>query len=297
MIGASFVLSTFSIAGCDLAEAQWGVGVQSKFLAVGSLVAWAEPGVGAVATQALINPQYGPDGLALLRAGLSADETLQRLTTADSLCERRQVGIVDAHGRAATHTGSGCQPWAGGRTGNSYAAQGNMLVSEETVDAMASTYETTAGEPLADRLLAAIAAGQSAGGDRRGQQSAALLVVEQRGGYGGLTDVLVDLRVDDHEQPIEELARLYDLHRLYFDRTPADQWVAVDDELAAEMRQRLATVGYGGDLAVAFERWAGAENLENRFDGMERIDPVVLAHLRARTVISMRAANLRLRCP
>ena len=256
--------------------------VQSKFLAVGSLVAWAEADVGAIATQALINPEYGPDGLGLLRSGCLASEALKRLTAADALSERRQAGIVDADGGSASHTGSGCQPFAGGRTGRSYAAQGNMLVSEATVEAMALTFERSVGEPLAERLLAAIAAAQAAGGDRRGQQSAALLVVERRGGYGGLTDTVVDLRVDDHDRPIQELARLYDLHRMYFGKTAAAEWLTVDGQLAAELRERLAAAGYAGDLGTAFERWAGAENLENRLDGIERIDPVVLAHLRAR---------------
>jgi len=259
------------------------VAVQSKFLAVGSLVAWAEADVGAIATQALINPEYGPDGLALLRSGCSASEALKRLTAADALPERRQAGIVDAHGGSASHTGSGCQPFAGGRTGSSHAAQGNMLVSETTVEAMASTFERSSGDALAERLLAAIAAAQAAGGDRRGQQSAALLVVERRGGYGGLTDTVVDLRVDDHDRPIQELARLYELHRMYFGMTPADEWLLVDGQLAAELRDRLAGAGYAGELATAFERWAGTENLENRFDGIERIDPVLLAHLRVRT--------------
>jgi uncharacterized Ntn-hydrolase superfamily protein len=275
--------STYSIAACDLDRGQWGVGVQSKFLAVGSLVAWAEAGVGAVATQALINPEYGPEGLALLRSGCSASEALQRLIAGDALSERRQAGVVDADGSSASHTGAGCQPFAGGRTGRSYAAQGNMLVSETTLEAMASTFERAADAPLAERLLAAIAAAQAAGGDRRGQQSAALLVVERRGGYGGLTDTIVDLRVDDHDRPIQELARLYELHRMYFGKTPADQWLTVDGQLATELRDRLAAAGYAGELATAFERWAGTENLENRFDGIERIDPVVLEHLRART--------------
>ena len=257
--------------------------MQSKFLAVGSLVAWAEPDVGAVATQALVNPAYGPDGLQLLRSGLSAQETLSRLTEADGGHDRRQAGVVDAGGRSATYTGSGCQAWAGGRTGPSYAAQGNMLVSEATVDGLASTFETSAGAPLAERLLSALRAAQAAGGDRRGQQSSALLVVERGAGYGGLSDVVVDLRVDDHARPVEELARLYELHQMYFGATPDAEWIRVDARLSREMRGRLAAAGYEGDLAVAFERWAGAENLENRSHGIERVDPVVLEHLRAGT--------------
>ena len=277
------VVATYSIAACDLAAEQWGVAAQSKFLAVGSLVPWAQPHVGAVATQALVNPEYGPQGLDLLRTGLSADETVRRLTEADPGRERRQLGVVDARGNSATFTGSGCQPWAGGRSGPSYAAQGNILVSAASVDAMASTFEESAARPLADRLLDALAAAQAAGGDRRGQQSAALLVVQKRGGYGGLTDIVVDLRVDDHARPVEELARMYSLHQTLFGKTPDEEWLPVDDELATEIRERLAAVGYEGEPADAFERWAGAANLENRIAGIERIDPVVLDHLRAST--------------
>jgi uncharacterized Ntn-hydrolase superfamily protein len=248
--------------------------VQSKFLAVGSVVPWAEPGVGAVATQAYANPRYGPDGLALLRQGLSAEEVVKRLTEADDGRDQRQLGVVDAAGRGATFTGSGCHEWAGGRTGSGYAAQGNILVSGETVDALADTYEATEGS-LAERLLASLAAAQAAGGDSRGQQSASLLVVERDGGYAALSDILIDLRVDDHETPIEELRRLYDLHDQLFGKTPRDQWLPIDDELRAEIGERLARLGY-----ERLEDWAGAANLEERVDGDDDIDPVVLNELR-----------------
>jgi uncharacterized Ntn-hydrolase superfamily protein len=248
--------------------------VQSKFLAVGSVVPWAEPGVGAVATQAYANPRYGPDGLALLRQGLSAEEVVKRLTEADDDRDQRQLGVVDAAGRGATFTGSGCHVWAGGRTGSGYAAQGNILVSGETVDALADTYEATEGS-LAERLLASLAAAQAAGGDSRGQQSASLLVVERDGGYAALSDILIDLRVDDHETPIEELRRLYDLHDQLFGKTPRDQWLPIDDELRAEIGERLARLGY-----ERLEDWAGAANLEERVDGDDDIDPVVLNELR-----------------
>jgi uncharacterized Ntn-hydrolase superfamily protein len=274
--------STYSIVACDLEAGQWGVAVQSKFLAVGSLVAWAEPHVGAIATQAYANPRYGPDGLARLREGCAAEQVVERLTSADEGREHRQLGVVDGRGRGSTYTGSACFEWAGGRTGPGYAAQGNILVSAATVDALAETFEGSAGKPLAERLLDCLAAAQAAGGDRRGQQSAALLVVERDGGYGGLSDVLVDLRVDDHERPIAELARLYGLHQAIFGKTPQQQWIEVDDALADELRGRLARLGYDGDLAEAFARWAGNENLEERIDGVERIDPVVLEELRAR---------------
>lgn len=274
-------VATFSIVACDLEAGQWGVAVQSKFLAVGAIVPWAEPHVGAIATQSYANPRYGPDGLALLRDGLSAEQVVERLTAADDGRSQRQLGVVDAQGRGATYTGDECFDWAGGRIGEGYAAQGNILVSQATVDALADAFEGSGGRPLALRLLDCLGAAQAAGGDRRGQQSASLLVVAKDGGYGGLSDTVVDLRVDDHEQPIEELRRLYDLHQALFGTTPADDWVDVDDELAAELRRRLARLGYEGDLGEALRRWAGNENLEERVDGVERIDPVVLAALRS----------------
>jgi uncharacterized Ntn-hydrolase superfamily protein len=271
------LVTTYSIVACDLDAAQWGVATQSKFLAVGSVVPWAEAQVGAVATQSYANPRYGPDGLALLRAGRSAQEVVDELTRADEGRDQRQVGVVDARGGAATFTGSDCHDWAGGRTGDGYAAQGNILVSGETVDALAETFQSTGGA-LAERLLASLTAAQAAGGDRRGQQSAALLVVERDGGYAGLSDMLVDLRVDDHERPIEELARLYEAHDLLFGRTRREEWVVVDDDLRAELDERLRRAGY-----ERLEDWAGVANLEERVDGEEAIDPVVLRELRRAT--------------
>jgi uncharacterized Ntn-hydrolase superfamily protein len=271
---------TYSLVACDLEARQWGVATQSKFLAVGSVVPWAEAEVGAVATQAYANPLYGRDGLDLLRDGLSAEDVVARLVEADDGRAQRQVGVVDAHGRAATYTGEECLDWAGGRTGDGWAAQGNILVSEETVAALGAAFEASAGRPLAERLLEALAAAQAAGGDRRGQQSAALLVVQRNGGYGGFTDVLVDLRVDDHPSPVAELARLHGIHQALFGETPRDQWVEPD---ADELRDRLARLGFDGELADAFRRWAGGENLEERVDGVERVDPVVLEQLRSRS--------------
>jgi uncharacterized Ntn-hydrolase superfamily protein len=273
-------VATYSIAACDLQARQWGVAVQSKFLAAASVVSWAEPDAGAVATQAYANPRYGPDGLALLRAGGSAEEVVRRLTEADDGREHRQLGIVDAEGRSATYTGSECFDWAGGRTGAGYAAQGNILVSAATVDALAETFEGSEGRPLAERLLDCLAAAQRAGGDRRGQQAAGLLVVERDGGYAGLSDVVVDLRVDDHERPIEDLRRIYGIHDLLFGKTPSERWLDVDDELRRELQERLARLGYEGELADALFRWAGNENLEERVEGAERVDPVVLDELR-----------------
>ena len=274
------VVATFSIVAFDPEARQWAVATQSKFLAVGSVVPWAEADAGAVATQSYANPRYGPDALALLREGLGADEVVRRLTEADDDRESRQLGVVDARGDAATYTGSECHDWAGGRTGDGYAAQGNILVSAETVDALAETFESSRGAPLALRLIDCLAAAQAAGGDSRGQQSAALLVVEKDGGYAKLTDVFVDLRVDDHEQPIEELRRLYKLHDEIFGRTPRAQWLDVDDALHEELTERLAARGYSGELQEALDAWADTENYEMRVDGVERLDPVVLEALR-----------------
>jgi uncharacterized Ntn-hydrolase superfamily protein len=276
------IVATYSIAACDLEASEWGVAVQSKFLAVGSVVPWAEPEVGAIATQAYANPTYGPDGLALLREGLPARDVVQKLVGADEGRDHRQLGVVDRHGDAAAYTGSECMDWAGERTGAGYAAQGNILAGADTVDALAATFEASAGQSLAARLLDCLAAAQAAGGDRRGQQSAALLVVEKDGGYAGLSDSLVDLRVDDHERPVVELARLYAMHSLLFGKTPRERWIDVDDELRAELSERLGRLGYDGGLERALEAWSGTENLEERVDGVERIDPVVLAELRKR---------------
>ena len=274
------LVATYSIVACDLDAAQWGVAVQSKFLAVGSVVPWAEPQVGAIATQSWANPRYGPDGLDLLRSGRTAEEAVAALTAADEGREHRQLGIVDGSGRAATFTGSECQDWAGGRTGNGYAAQGNILVSQETVDALAVTFEQNGHLSLAERLIECLAAAQAAGGDRRGQQSAALVVVEKDAGYANLSDLVVDLRVDDHERPIVELRRLYEMHDELFGTTPAEDWVTVDEALSGELRDRLGKLGYDGELGKAFNDWAGTQNLEERVDGLERIDPVVLGALR-----------------
>jgi uncharacterized Ntn-hydrolase superfamily protein len=271
-------VATYSICACDLDAGQWGVATQSKFLAVGSVVPWAEPDAGAIATQSYANPRYGPAGLALLRDGRSAPEVVERLTAADECRERRQLGVVDAQGGSASFTGPECHAWAGGATGPGFAAQGNILVSAATVDALAATFEATAGRSLAERLLECLAAAQTAGGDRRGQQSGALLVVERDGGYAGLSDTLVDLRVDDHERPVEELGRLYGIHEALFGRTPRAEWLPVDDELRRELTERLTTLGYS-----RLEDWAGVENLEERVDGEDVVDPVVLAELRRQT--------------
>ncbi|HZT85637.1 MAG TPA: DUF1028 domain-containing protein [Gaiellaceae bacterium] len=272
---ADRVVATYSIVGCDLEARQWGVAVQSKFLAVGSVVPWAEPEVGAVATQAYANPSYGPSGLALLREGLSASEVVERLTSEDEGRDERQLGVVDARGGSATFTGPGCNEWAGGRTGAGYAAQGNILVGEETVAALARTFEESSHLSLVQRLLECLAAAQAAGGDRRGQQSASVLVVRRNGGYAGLSDIMVDLRVDDHERPIQELRRIYGLHQRLFEVSPREDWLPLEGELRAEVDERLGRLGYD-----SLDAWAGVENLEERVDGDDAIDPVVLDALR-----------------
>jgi uncharacterized Ntn-hydrolase superfamily protein len=269
------VVATYSIVACDLEEKQWGVAVQSKFLAVGSVVPWAEPGVGAIATQAYANPSYGPNGLTLLREGLSASEAVERLTSEDEGRDERQLGVVDANGGSASWTGPHCNEWAGHRNGAGYAAQGNILVGEETVAALATTFEANAHLSLPQRLIECLAAAQAAGGDRRGQQSASLLVVQKEGGYAGLSDILVDLRVDDHERPVGELRRIYGLHDRLFGLSPREDWLPLEGELRAEVDERLRRLGYD-----SLDAWAGVENLEERVDGEDAIDPVVLDALR-----------------
>jgi uncharacterized Ntn-hydrolase superfamily protein len=276
------MISTYSIVACDLNAREWGVAVQSKFLAVGAAVPFARAETGAVATQALANLAYGPDGLALLGQDLPADEVVAQLTQADDLRDHRQLGVVDARGGSATYTGRSCLDWAGGIAAPGFAAQGNILVSSDTVDALATTFETTATLPLAERLLACLQAAQQAGGDRRGQQSASLLVVRHEGGYGGMSDRIVDLRVDDHPSPIVELDRLFRIHQMLFGTTPREQWLPVDDELREEIGERLRRLGYEqGALQDAFDAWVGTENLEERAAGLTHVDPVVLAALRA----------------
>lgn len=267
-------LSTFSIVGYDPTVQEWGIAVQSKFLAVGAVVPWAQAGVGAVATQSYANTAFGPDGLALMAGGLGAQATLDRLIEHDPEGARRQVGVVDAHGRAATFTGDECHEWAGGLTGPHYAAQGNILVSGATVEAMARSFEATGGE-LADRLVAALAAGQAAGGDRRGQQSAAVLVVRPEGGYGGFNDRYLDLRVDDDPAPIERLQALVDLHHLFFKPPAPGEMVRIEGELARDAQRILQWAGYyDGPLngqyddktQQAMRALIGNENFEQRFD-------------------------------
>ncbi|TMC42678.1 MAG: DUF1028 domain-containing protein [Chloroflexi bacterium] len=279
---------TFSIVARDPQAGESGIAVQSKFLAVGAVVPWAKAGVGAIATQSWANTSYGPRGLELLASGLSVQETLAQLIGEDDGRASRQVGIVGVDGQPATFTGDQCFPWAGGQVGEHYTCQGNILVGEDTVLAMARTFEQTTGR-LCDRLVAALAAGQAAGGDSRGQQSAALLVVRQGGGYGGFNDRFIDLRVDDHPQPINELQRILQLHKLYlFPPDPADILV-IDHDVARELQQLLTVLGdyqgassgsYDEVTRAAFRKFSGRENLEERWFEDARVDRTVLEFLR-----------------
>lgn len=280
--------STFSIVGFDPETGDLGIAVQSKFIAVGAVVPWAKAGVGAIATQSYANTSYGPQGLALLAKGHTARKTIELLTAGDEGREQRQVGIVSAQGDAATFTGAECHDWAGGLIGENFCCQGNILVSGETVEALAATFQSETGS-LADKLLAALAAGQAAGGDRRGQQSAALLVVREKGGYGGYNDVLFDLRVEDHPTPIDELIRIYELYNLYFGTGAKDDLLPLTPDIVSEIQQSLQTLGFYKDgltgqfdkaTREAFWDFCGVENLEERWQEGAVIDPMVLNFLK-----------------
>ena len=282
------IVATFSIAAFDPGTDSLGVAVQSKFLAVGSVVPWARAGVGAVATQAMANFNYGPRGLDLMAKGMTAEETVEALTSSDEGRAHRQLGVVDARGRAATFTGPECFDWAGGVRGEHYAAQGNILVGRETVDAMARVYEGAEGD-LAARLLAALDAGQEAGGDSRGRQSAALLVVREGGGYGGDNDRVIDLRVDDHPDPIKELIRIRDLHTLYFGETGPEDVVAVDGDVREQVVDSLRRLGYLREddpddeaLYRALTVFIGTENFEEREQARGYLDREVLEFMRGK---------------
>jgi uncharacterized Ntn-hydrolase superfamily protein len=286
----ALTLGTFSIVAADPKTGQIGVAVQSKFPAVGAVVPAARGGVGAVATQAAANVRWKQEALDLLAKGLPADEVVRRLTAADPGSEDRQLGLVDAKGNAASFTGKKCFDHASGIVGKGYAVQGNILVSRATPEAMAKAYEAAlaAGKPLAERLLSALEAGAAAGGDRRGQESAALLVVRPGGGYIGGDDTWIDLRVDDARAPLVELRRLYEqVHQYYFGQTT--EVVKVDAGLARELQDGLRALGHykaeptgAFDAATrqALEDWMGWENLEGRILKGDEVDGLVLRHLR-----------------
>jgi len=283
------MIATFSIVGRDAAADEWGVGVASKFLAVGAVVPWAQAGVGALATQASAGAGYGTRGLALLKQGRAAPEVVDLLVARDEGRDHRQVGVVDAQGGAAAWTGPLCFRWAGHRTGVNFACQGNILVGEAVVQAMSDSFARSTGS-LARRLVAALASGQGAGGDSRGQQSAALLVVRARGGYGGVTDRAVDLRVDDHAAPIAELERLLALHELFF--TPqAAALIRAAGNVVREMQEILTKQGYyRGPVSglydeptrAAFRRFCHVENFEARYRNDDLVDREVLDFMRGR---------------
>ena len=273
---------TFSIVARSADGGSWGVAVASKFLAVGAAVPAAAAGVGAIATQAYANTSYKRLGLAALAEGLTAEHTLSRLLDGDDGRDDRQVGVVDAHGTGATFTGSACYSWAGGRAGAGYAIQGNILTGPEVVEAMEAAWlASDHSAPLAARLLAALTAGDAAGGDSRGRQSAALLVVRAAAGYGAFDDVAVDLRVDDHAQPVIELGRLLDLNDLYLTASTDAERVPVTPELRDELEQRAVALGHRD-----FPAWVGSENYEMRVaDDVTWIDVRVLAIIRGTNAI------------
>lgn len=273
---------TYSIVGYDPEEKEWGIAVQSKFLGVGSVVPFAKAGVGAVATQSYANTSYGPHALQLMTEGKTAEEALEIITRDDPERPLRQVGLIDAGGNPATFTGEGCYDWAGGQTGKHFAAQGNILVDQNTVKAMADTFESTTGS-LAERLLQALDAGQEAGGDSRGMQSAALLVVKENGGYGGFNDRYIDLRVDDHASPIKELKRIYQLHQLYFKESDAGRVVLLEGDIHGEVERELTRLGYAKDKQSLYQNlkdYLHTENFEMREQEENYIDLDVLDYMK-----------------
>ena len=284
---------TFSIVAYAPEEESWGVAVASKFPAVGAVVPWAEAGAGAVATQSYARLPFGPDGLALMRQGNSAQIALQQLLADDGDTAKRQVALVDAQGGVAAHTGSDCHDWAGHRTFDRFSVQGNILAGEAVLDAMARAFVAADGE-LADRLVTALRAAESAGGDRRGKQSAAVLVARENAGYGNDNDRYLDLRVDDAPDPVAALADLVSMHHLYFQPPDPTDTIAVDGDIIRELQTMLIAGGYmtGAVNGIwdeschgAFWMLIGNENLEMRWTpkhGMAAIDRMALEHLRKR---------------
>jgi uncharacterized Ntn-hydrolase superfamily protein len=273
----------------DAGRQEWGVAVQSKFLACAAVVSWARAGAGAVATQSFANVAYGFEGLDRMAAGQSAEETIAALTDADEQRDQRQVGMVDRQGRAASYTGRGCYDWAGHIVGDGFACQGNILVPG-TVEAMAAAYERARRGPgeLADWLVSALAAGQAAGGDSRGRQAAGVLVVRHNGGYGGNNDRYLDLRVDDHPEPIDKLADLVAMHHLFFGEVDSNNVIPLEETAGALQEILRRTGDYHGPVSGAFDdetraalrALVGRENLEERWDGAgDAIDRVVVDYL------------------
>lgn len=280
---------TFSIVGFDPETQELGVAVASKFLSVGAVVPFAKAGVGAIATQSWANLDYGKHGLELLEKGLTPQAVLEELIRNDDKSASRQVGIVDANGQSVTFSGEDCFDWAGGSAGVNFAAQGNILVDQHTVDAMESTFLQTQGS-LAERLTAALLAGDAAGGDSRGKQSAALLIVKENGSYGGYNDRYIDLRVDDHAEPVQELVRLLKLHQLYFEPTLAEDVVEIEGALAEELQKLLYENGHlqreledQDDLLDAVQSYHLIENFDERVQQRGKIDQKVIEYMRIST--------------
>lgn len=284
---------TFSIVAYDPAEKSWGVGVASKFLGVGGVVNWAQAGAGAVATQAFCKVSFGREGLALMAQGKSAQETLEALLAGDPKREHRQVGVVDRSGSAAAHSGSDCYNWAGHIVGEGFSCQGNILAGKQVVAAMADAYKAAKGE-LSDRLVAALLAGDDAGGDRRGKQGAGVLVVKDGGGYGGDTDRYLDARIDDDPEPVKRLQKLVKDHHLFFGRPNPKDLTPITPAIAGEIQHWLQAKGYSKQPATgtwdtaskqAFWAMVGSENLEERWNlegNTDLIDQVALDYLRER---------------
>lgn len=281
------LVATFSIVGYDPKTAELGIAVQSKFIGVGAVVPWAKAGIGAVATQSYANTSYGPVGLELMAEGKTAQEALDILVANDEGRDKRQVGIVDATGNSATYTGAECYDWAGGVTGQNFTAQGNILVSKETVEAMGNTFQNTKGS-LAYRLTQALDAGQKAGGDSRGKQSAALLIVKEKGGYGGYNDRAVDLRVDDHPDPIKELIRIFNLHQLYFEASKEEEIITIDGNMKKVLLDQLIKLEYlpaqeeitDEVLFKALSDFIHTENFEEREQEKGKIDKKVFDYIK-----------------
>lgn len=280
------LVATFSIAAADPETGEVGVAVQSKFLAVGAVVPWAKADVGAVATQSWANTAFGPEGLELLEKGLTPEEVIDKLVAADPGRSLRQISVINSEGEASAFTGDECYDWAGHKVGKHHSCQGNILVSEKTVSEMSRAFEESDG-PLAERMLAAISAAQHAGGDSRGKQSAAVYVLQKGAGYGGYNDVKVDLRVDDHPEPIEELQRLYELHKMY--AAPTEDKLAIEGDVLEAVVEKLVDIGllepaaynsYDAKVKEALKTFVLRENFDDHWSEDAFIDETVLDYLK-----------------
>jgi uncharacterized Ntn-hydrolase superfamily protein len=283
------LVATFSIIGYDPVTREHGIAVQSKFLSVGAVVPWAKANVGAIATQSWANTSFGPKGLSLLEAGFSPEQVVEILVKNDEARDLRQFAVIDAQGNTAAYTGKGCFNWAGHVNDRNFSCQGNILVSQDTVEAMADSFKNSEGRPLAERLITALDDGQNAGGDSRGKQSAAVLIVKENGGYGGYNDRALDIRVDDHPEPIKELQRLYELHQLYYPSGAARTNVKIEGDLLEEILLLLNKLGfwngekvdsYTAEVKESLKSYFLKENFDDRWFEEDIIDIKVLTYLR-----------------